>query len=389
MGHGPVFVPVFGTNHHSMSTTTERTPLPLARYVTFTVVLLGIMALVAISLFARPVLLPVSFSLLLAMLLNPVVMAMRRVGLNRVISIGIAVFLSVSIIAGLGYFLVTQAMNFGDDVPRIEKALDKVWRDGERWVQKTFDMRSREVDEVIEDVKQDSKQKGGSFVGRTLSTMAALLSYLFLLPVFTFLILFYKDLLLEFLRRLFPPKDQEVLQDVLVGTRGVVQSYLMGLLVEALIVATLNWIGLLVIGVRYALLLAVMGALLNLIPYIGMIIATLVPMAVALSLQDITAAWWVLALYAFVQFLDNNFIVPLVVASRVELNALVSLLAVMVGGLIWGAPGMFLAIPFAAILKVICDRVPAIRPFGYVMGTVSMEEPPKLFRISKPKQRPE
>jgi len=357
----------------------------LPRYVHITILLIGLLALLAVVILARPLLVPLSFSLLLAMLLNPVVQWCGRRGINKLVSIGIAVFISVAAIGGLGYFIVTQAMNFGDDLPKMEKALDKTWTKGERWVQKALDMRSKEMDEVIEDVKNDSAQKGGSFVGRTLTTVGALLAYLFLLPVFTFLLLFYKAMLLEFLRQLFPKRDHDILQDVLTGTRGVVQSYLVGLLFEAIIVATLNWVGLLAIGVRYALMLAVMGALLNLIPYIGMIVATLVPMAVALSLQDPTAALWVFALYSAVQFVDNNFIVPLVVASRVELNALVSILAVMVGGLIWGAPGMFLAIPFTAILKVICDRVPDMKAFGFLLGTTQNDDHHRLLRVRKVK----
>ncbi len=365
--------------------TGSNTRVALPRFVLITIFLIGLLALLAVIILARPLLLPLSFALLLAMLLNPVVQWCGRRGINKAFSIGIAVFISVAAIGGLGYFIVTQAMKFGDDLPKMEKALDKTWTKGERWVQKAFDMRSKEVDEVIEDVKKDNAQNGGSFVGRTLTTVGALLAYLFLLPVFTFLFLFYKSLLVDFLRQLFPERDHAILQDVLTGTRGVVQSYLVGLFFQSMIVATLNWVGLTAIGVPYALMLAVMGALLNLIPYIGMIIATLVPMAVALSFQDPTAALWVFVLYSAVQFLDNNFIVPLVVASRVELNALVSILAVMVGGLIWGAPGMFLAIPFTAILKVISDNVPDMKPLGFLLGTTQHDDHHRLFRVRKAK----
>jgi predicted PurR-regulated permease PerM len=115
-------------------------------------------------------------------------------------------------------------------------------------------------------------------------------------------------------------------------------------------------------------LLAVIAAVLNLIPYIGMIIATILPMIVALATGEPVDALWVLALYLGVQFLDNNLIVPRVVASRVQINALASIVVVMVGGALWGIPGMFLAIPLTAMLKVIFDRVAALEPFGYVLG---------------------
>lgn len=186
--------------------------------------------------------------------------------------------------------------------------------------------------------------------------------------MFTFLILLYKKLLVGFIERLFSSGDQALVRDVLNNTRTVVQSYLVGLLFEMAIVATLNFIGLSLLGVKYALLLAVLGALLNLIPYIGMIIATLLPMGIALATQEPVVALWVLGLYLVIQFLDNNFIVPAIVASRVEINALVSIVAVMIGGALWGIPGMFLSLPLAAILKVVFDRVPGLQPFGYVLG---------------------
>ena len=105
-----------------------------------------------------------------------------------------------------------------------------------------------------------------------------------------------------------------------------------------------------------------------------MIVATVIPMVVALALQDVTAALWVFALYSVVQFVDNHFIVPLVVASRVQINAFMSIVVVIAGGMLWGIPGMFLSIPLTAMLKVIFDRVPELGPWGYVLGTDDSDE---------------
>jgi hypothetical protein len=133
-------------------------------------------------------------------------------------------------------------------------------------------------------------------------------------------------------------------------------------------VAALNVGGLLIIGVQYALLLGVIGALLNVVPYIGGLVATALAMMVALATQEPAAALWVLLLFLGVQFVDNNFIVPRIVASRVEVNALASIIVVMIGGALWGVPGMFLSLPLTAVIKIMCDRIPALQPFGYVLG---------------------
>jgi predicted PurR-regulated permease PerM len=140
-------------------------------------------------------------------------------------------------------------------------------------------------------------------------------------------------------------------------------------MLQSVIMATLTYVGLLIIGVEYALLLSVIAAVLNLIPYVGILMASLGTVIIALATADVTTALWVMALFAGVQFIDNNIVVPNVVASRVELNALVSIIVVMIGGAIWGIPGMFLAIPLTAIAKVIFDRVPSLEPFGFVLGS--------------------
>lgn len=352
-------------------------PVPVIppTYQKISLVILGGVALFYALAAAASIVVPLLFALLLAMLLDPVVRRLRRVRIPRVVAIAVVVVFSMALLAGLGYFIVTQAAHLSETLPDMERKLDGFYKESQRWVARSFDMRYSEVDKAVEKVKDQGLAQSEFMVGRTLTTVGTLFAFFFLLPVFTFLILMYKKLLVGFVQRLFSRGDQEVVRDVLNNTRTVVQSYLVGLLFEMAIVATLNWIGLFLLGVKFALLLAVLGALLNLIPYIGMIIATLLPMAIALATQDPQTALWVLALYLLIQFLDNNFIVPAIVASRVEINALVSIVVVMVGGALWGIPGMFLSLPVTAILKVIFDRVPGLEPFGYVLG--NSEEPGK------------
>ncbi|HEX2616532.1 MAG TPA: AI-2E family transporter, partial [Flavobacteriales bacterium] len=177
-----------------------------------------------------------------------------------------------------------------------------------------------------------------------------------------------KDLLVRFIVKLFGQGREKAVNEVLLQVRSVIQSYLVGLLVEAGLVAVLNSVGLLLIGVDYAILLGVIGALLNVIPYVGGLVAIALPVLVAFATQSPTAALLVVVVYLIVQFIDNNVIVPRIVASKVEVNGLVSVVVVLIGGALWGVAGMFLSLPITAILKVIFDRVPELQPFGYVLG---------------------
>ncbi|HEY0978140.1 MAG TPA: AI-2E family transporter [Flavobacteriales bacterium] len=346
---------------------------------------LSILIIASVALFhglycARTVFVPILFAMLLGMLLNPLVNRAERKGMNRVFAITVSVVLAMLVLAGLFYFILTQAAHFSETFPALKEKVGALMAKGQQWVERSGNIEPREVDAAVAKAKEEGMAKGGQLLGGALTTMGTLFGFLFLLPVFTFLLLLYKRLIMACIADLFPSDHQGTVSEVLQETKGVAQSYLTGLIFEAGIITVLNWIGLMVIGVQYALLLAVIAAVLNLIPYIGMIIATILPMIIALATMEPVDALWVLALYAAVQFIDNNFIVPRIVGSRVELNALVSLIGVMAGGVLWGIPGMFLAIPICAILKVTFDRVPALQPFGRLLGDDDTERKPSMFR---------
>jgi predicted PurR-regulated permease PerM len=156
----------------------------------------------------------------------------------------------------------------------------------------------------------------------------------------------------------------------LAKTKGAVQSYVSGLLIETLLVAVLNSVALLILGVDYAIMLGAIGALLNLVPYIGGIIAIALPVLMALITKDgYTTPLLIVGAYSVIQFIDNNLIVPKVVSSKVSVNALVSIVIVLLGNALWGVSGMFLSIPFIGVLKIIFDQIDELNPWGKLLGT--------------------
>ena len=144
---------------------------------------------------------------------------------------------------------------------------------------------------------------------------------------------------------------------------------MVGLLLEALVVAAMNSIALMLLGVDYAILLGVIGGLLNMLPYIGGLVAIALPVIIASVTKDgFTTQLGVIGAYTLIQFIDNNFLVPFLVSSRVKINAFFSIVVVLLGGAVWGIAGMFLSIPFVAILKIIFDRLPEMKPWGKLLG---------------------
>ncbi len=331
----------------------------------------------------QDIIIPVAFSILLGVLLLPINNLMERKGFTRVAAIMISLFIALLFIAGLIYFLSSQIANFVDDLPTIKKQLDQHVRTLQRWVSQTFSISRSEQKEVLDDAAQQLKgESGSSLLGQTFLSITSYLVILILLPIYTFLILYYRDMIKRFLINVFTITHKEKVMEVLKESRIIVQSYMMGLLIEMGIVATINISGFLILGIKYAFFLGLLAALLNLIPYIGMLIASLFCMMVTLTTStDITQVLYVMLVLVVVQFIDNNLIMPKIVGSKVKINALMTILGVLIGGSIAGVSGMFLSIPVVAIMKVIFDRVEGLEPWGELLGDdITGQKRSRLYR---------
>ncbi|MEO5979712.1 MAG: AI-2E family transporter [Chryseolinea sp.] len=354
----------------------ELTTIKLPTYAKLAQIIIGIIGLFYILYIGQDIIIPLVFAIILGILLNPIVNYLNRKGMNRIISISIALLSLIIVSAAIGYFMASQLANFGETFPQFKEKFLVLQKDGVQWISETFNISQTKIHAWISDTKKGID--GSSLIGKTLGALTGLL-VLIILPVYTFLILYYKPRIMEFIARLFKKDDKGVVEEVLMETKGLIQSYLVGLSIEAVLVAVMNSVALLIIGVQYAILLGVIGALLNLIPYIGGVIAITLPMIVAFATGSAIDALWVFIAYLLVQFLDNNVLVPKIVASKVKLNALISIIIVLIGNALWGVAGMFLSIPIAAILKVVFDRIEPLKPFGFLLG--DEDDPKQKFNL--------
>jgi len=336
-------------------------------YLKLSLITMGLVAFFFILYVGREIMVPFIFSVLIAILLNPLVNFLSK-KLNRIVAILLAVTAAIIVIAALAYFIFSQASLLSDNLPQFKLKFISLFNDLINWFSTNLNISVPKIKAWLNETKIEGLNNSKAVIGTAITRVGEVLVMFFLLPVYIFLILFYKPLLLEFIAQLFKSSKQELVGEVLVESKALIQNYLIGLLIEAAAVAVLNSAGLLVLGIDYAILIGVIGALLNLIPYIGGLVAISLPMLMAIATKTPIDAFWVFVLYSIVQFIDNNFIVPKIVASRVKINALVSILIVLIGGALWGVSGMFLAIPLTAIIKVIFDRVPSLQPFGFLLG---------------------
>jgi len=353
-------------------------------YAKLSLITIGLLAFFYILYIGQDIFVPLIFATIIAILLNPVVNYLNRKGLNRVVAIIIVLSVALLIIAALMYLLASQVSNFTESLPQLKQKTAVLFNDITDWISQKFNIGKPKIAAWVDKTKGEGMNNSSAVIGETLGTISGVLVLIFLLPVYIFMILFYKPLLLEFIAQLFQRDKHKIVAEVLVEIKALIQSYLIGLLLEAALVAALNSIALLIIGIKYAVLIGIIGALLNIIPYIGGIIAISIPMLLAFATKDPISALWVFIAYIVVQFIDNNFFVPKIVASKVKINALVSIIVVLFGGALWGVSGMFLSIPLTAIAKVVFDKIEPLTPFGFLLGDNQPDIGKAIFNFKNP-----
>lgn len=352
-------------------------------------VLFCILAIGFIIWIGQDIIVPIAFSTLLAILLLPLNNFFEK-KMPRVWAISLSLVISLSMLLALIYFFSFKIAGFVDDLPTIKRQLNHHLRTVQNWGYSQFHLTRTEQKEYIEQATTQIQGKDGpGFIGKTLITITNSIIFLILLPIYTFLILYYRNMIRNFLVNIFSDHHRIHVVDVINESKLIVQSYMAGLLIEMGIITLINYAGFLIIGIQYAFFLALLSAVLNMIPYIGMIIASIFCMLVTLTTtNNLTDIILVLVVLTVVQFFDNNIIMPKVVSSKVKINALITIFGVLVGGAIAGISGMFLSIPALAIMKAIFDRIESLKPWGKILGDdITAAEKGKLLKLAKARLR--
>lgn len=343
--------------------------LKFPSYAKATIIFIGFIALFAILYIGKSIIVPLVFATLIAILLSPIVNFLVRRRIHRILAIAITLVLTFIAIAAFGYILIYQLNRFSESWPMLVEKLTSVLNQTIAWASDNLEINPQKIHEWIAKTKGELINTNSALIGQTIISVGSGLVVLFIIPIYIFMILFYQALLLDFIIKLFGAGNQSQVRQIVSKTKTVIQRYLIGLLIEAVLIATLDTAALLLLGIQYALLLGIIGALLNVIPYIGGLVAVALPMMIALATKS--SPWfalYVLGLYYIIQLIDNHYIIPIIVASKVRINALFAVIVVLVGNSLWGISGMFLSIPLLAIVKLICDHIDSLKPWGFLLG---------------------
>ena len=317
------------------------------------------------------ILLPIFFSALLAMLLLPISNRLEQF-MPRALAITLTLLLLTAALAGLFYLFGSQLVDLRDEWPVMKQRLVAYFDQIQQMLSQRFGIKPMSKDELIDSSLSMGKNKAGGVLGTTLSTTLGVVSVITLVPIYIFCFLYYRDHMRQFMFRFVEPDKRTTVLHTMDSIQTVVQAYIQGLLTVIIIVSVLNAIGLLALGVKYAVFFAIFASVLAVIPYIGIMIGATVPALVTLvETGSPGKALGVVGVFVVVQFLEGNFITPTVTGSKVSINPMAAIVALILGGELWGTPGMILSIPLTAVLKVVMDANKTTEPWGFLLGDVT------------------
>lgn len=345
-------------------------------YVTYTWILAGLILTVYTMIVAKPILLPLLFAGFFSILLTPLCERLEGYKIPRIIAAMIAILLATLFLFGLGFFFYSQASEFVQDIDFIQRRIEELIRGLEDFLVAWFGMERFDELETLESRIFDYMRENAAALTLQVAGAATTITAIFLIPIYMFLMLIFRDFLQEFFLQLFGRSDQELrrMKKILEKVKYVVQQYITGVLIVILILAVLNSLMLWLVGVNHAIFFGVFAAMLNVIPFIGPIFGSILPTMYALLTMD-SLLYPVIIILSFyvIQLFESNLFTPVIVGSKVSMNALMTLLLLFVGAQIWGLAGMILFIPLGAILKVVFDEIDSLKPYGFLLGRVPNE----------------
>jgi putative permease len=338
-------------------------------YEKLSLVLVGLIALGYLVVEAKDLIDPLIFGFLFAILLLPICgFFEKKFRLPRSIASLLSIIALIAFIGGILYLVGTQISKLADDWPMLKKQVGQSIDDIRGWVESSFHINMDKQMDYVHDATNKLMSSSSAVIGTTLGAVSSLMLFYSFILIFTFLILLYRRLLLRFLVWVFNEENSAIVYDIVENIQSILRKYILGLLLEMVIVATIACTAFLLIGVKYAMLLGLIVGLFNIVPYVGIFTALFLSSLITFATGNVKDVLYVVVSVIGLHAVDSNILLPTIVGSKVRLNALISFLGIVIGEMIWGLSGMFLAIPVIAILKIIFDRIESLKPWGFLFG---------------------
>lgn len=347
-------------------------------YLKLALVMVGILSLGYLTVIGKEILCPLVFGFLFAILLLPLCRFLEtRINLHRGAASALSVIILLLAIALLLYVIGSQLTSITQDWPVFKAQFTESLHQIHTWISQKFHIDLARQMAYINSTANSIASHSTSMIGATVLSLSSLLLFIIFILIDTFFLLFYRRLFLKFIIRSFREENSNVVLDISEQIQFIIRKYILGLLLEMLIVASVCCVVFLILGIKYAILLGLITGLFNIIPYIGIYTALLINIIITFATgASGSIILLVLITVIAMHLIDSNILLPVIVGSKVKINAFITLIGVVVGEQLWGIPGMFLSIPVIAIAKIIFDRIESMQPWGMLLGHEELFEKP-------------
>jgi len=322
--------------------------------------------IVAAIYYAKPFLVPLCFGGLLAMLFLPLSRWFENKKIPKGISILLCIIIFLVLITAIIGLISWQITDLAAETTDIENKVRKMMGEIEEYIGTHFGISKKQQEKII----TEQAQENGGMLSNLGSFITGFVVDFILMLVYIFLFMFYRSRIKTFVLQLISSQQKKNTETIIHDIQKVSQQYITGLGMTIVCLWIMYSIGFSIVGVKYAVLFAIICGLLEIIPFIGNLTGTL--LAILMVVVQGGGSGMVLGVvvtYVIVQFLQTYLLEPLVVGAEVNINPLFTIIILVLGELIWGIPGMVLAIPLLGIVKIICDHIPSLKPYGYLIGS--------------------
>ena len=332
-------------------------------------VVLFLFLLIASLYYARPFLIPVAFAGLLSMLFLPLSRWLENKGLARGLATLICVLLLVALIGGVVALVVWQVTDLTSDVSNMEQQVKKGIQGFRQFISTNLGISKDQQDQLMQSQQSATSGKTASMLTGFAGSVMGILVDLLLVLVYIFLFMYFRRHLKTFALKLVPASQKNNAQQVIHDIQRVAQQYLTGLGMMIVSLWIMYGIGFSIVGVKNAIFFAILCGMLEIVPFVGNLTGNAITILMALTQGGgMNMVIGILVTYAIVQFFQTYILEPLVVGAEVNINPLSTIVVLVIGELVWGIAGMVLAIPILGIVKIVCDHVEPLKPYGFLIG---------------------
>ena len=332
--------------------------------------ILIVLFLIAAALYyMKVVFVPLLFSIIFAVMLYPFCSRLERIGLSKGLASFAAVFITTIFLILLAYLVIRQITIFLQQIPQLSEKTNKIIDNVQQYASQNLRMKKTNFANNLKSQITELPNVAAGMLANSLPLISGVLIEIFLVPLYVFFLLYYRHFFLEFFYKIFHDSEKVLIDETLEKLEVVIKGYILGQFLDIMIIGAINTIVLYLLGVGYTIILGFGVAFLCIVPYLGMIIGSVIVVLVAILTTNTT--WQPLTAFSvlwFIHIIDSNIVAPNVIGSKISINPLVAIFILFLFGELWGLAGLFLAFPLAAILKVIFDTIPGLKPYGFLLG---------------------